>query len=153
MQGDEATPARQARRRASRRRGTTSNKRIAAVLAVVVTVLGLLTQVTSLIDWIGDRFRDEPAATVAPAILKVEPRSPSTLRDYKDRVNEPISGLSGDQLNQVGRVFEVTLRIQGEQGRRFSLKWFVVNEKTGERLRGRSFNQTPAVFEPQSASR
>jgi hypothetical protein len=122
MQSDEATPTptpagrTPARRRSSRRARTSRNKRLAAALAVTVTVVGLLTQVTSLIDWIGDRFGDEPAATVAPEILGVEPRSPSTLRDYKNRVHESIEGLSKEQLDQIGRVFTLTMSIQGEQG-------------------------------------
>jgi hypothetical protein len=65
-------------------------------------------------------------------------------------VKESSDDLSDKQLAQVGRVFKVTIRIQGEQGQRFGLNWFVVDDATGSRLPGRSFNQTPAVFKPRN---
>jgi hypothetical protein len=143
--------------RSSRRRRTSRNQRLGAALAVAVTVVGLLTQVTSLVDWVGKRFGDEspkaeaakPPAVVDAAIVKVEPRGQSRLRDYQPLAGESPKGFSDKELDQKGRVYSARLRIRGGQGQRFGLNWFVV-DANDTRLRGPYFNQKPATFVPRN---
>jgi hypothetical protein len=131
-------------------RGRPSPKRIAQVLALVGAVIAALTQAMSLVDWVGGKLSDPPAATVAPRIVGVERQSPLSLRDYLSDTHEPLAGYTRAQLQQAGFVFALTMRIQGERGSRFSLRWFIVDVDRATRLRGPSFNQVPAIFKPRN---
>jgi hypothetical protein len=125
-------------------------KRLARVLAVAATVVAALTQATSLVDWAGSKLHRTPAATIDPRIVSIERQSPLSLRDYLRGVNEqPAKTTSDDQLDAKGLVFGVTMRIQGEQGSRFGLRWFIVDSHEN-RLPGPSFNQEPAIFSPRN---
>jgi hypothetical protein len=131
-------------------RGRPSPKRIAQLLAVAGAIIAALTQTMSLVDWVGGKLSDPPAATVAPRIVGVERQSPLSLRDYLSDTHEPLAGYTHAQLQQTGFVFALTMRIQGERGSRFSLRWFIVDVDRGTRLRGPSFNQVPAIFKPRN---
>jgi hypothetical protein len=131
-------------------RGRLSRPQLVKLLALFGAVVGVLTQATSFIDWVGDKLRGPPAEIVAPRILSVERQSPLSLRDYLNDVGKPLTAYARDELDQTGVVFALTLHIQGEQGSRFGLRWFIVDIDRGDRLRGPSFNQQPAIFEPRN---
>lgn len=119
----------------------------AALAAIVATLAGI----SSLVDWVADKLGGDPPAPVVNArILDVEPQAPLALGDYLRQTKEPVRDLTAEQLRQVGRVYAVAFQLRGERGSRFSLRWFMTDVDRGTRLRGRSFNQTPAVFEPRS---
>ena len=125
-------------------------KRVARLLAVAAAIVAALTQATSLVDWLGDKLHRAPAGTIDPRIVSVERQSPLSLRDYLRGVNEqPAKTITDEQLDAKGLVFGVTMRIQGEQGSRFGLRWFIVDSHEN-RLRGPSFNQVPAIFRPRN---
>lgn len=158
--GEAATNSRSARRPnafasaskadAAGLRGRLSRKRIAQLLAVTGATIAALTQAMSLIDWISERLSDAPPKIVAPRIVAVERQSPLSFRDYLNHVHEPLTGHTDAELNQTGFVFALTMHIQGERGSRFGLRWFIVDVDRGTRLRGPSFNQEPAIFEPRN---
>jgi hypothetical protein len=132
-------------------RGRLHWSRFAKLFALAGAVVATLTQATSVVDWVDGKFSDPPPAdTVAPRILAVERQSPSSLGDYLNEVAEPTKGYTVNQLNQDGLVFDVKMHIQGEQGNRFTLRWFIVDVDRGVRLRGASFNQKPAIFRPRN---
>jgi hypothetical protein len=143
-------PARPRRSDSAGLRGRLSPKRIAQFLAVIGAVIASLTQATSLIDWVSEKLNDPPAEIVAPRIVAVERQSPLSLQDYLSDTHEPLTGYTDAELNQKGFVFALTMHIQGEQGSRFALRWFIVDVDRGARLRGPSFNQEPAIFKPRN---
>jgi len=146
----QTVPARARRLDSAGLRGRLSPKRIAQSLAVIGAVIAALTQATSLIDWVGENLTDPPVEIVAPRIVAVERQSPLSLQDYLSDTHEPLSGYTDAELNQKGFVFALTMHIQGEQGSRFALRWFIVDVDREARLRGPSFNQEPAIFKPRN---
>lgn len=132
------------------RSGGMSPKRIAQLFAVLGAVIATITQATSFVDWVSGKLTHPPAATVAPTIVAVEPQSPASLRDYLRDSGQPRTGYRAEELGQKGLVFALTMHIQGEQGTRFGLRWFIVDVDRETRLRGPSFNQVPAIFKPRN---
>jgi hypothetical protein len=119
------------------------------MLAIAAGIVAALTQATSLVDWVGGRLHHPATGPIAPRIVSIERQSPLSLRDYLRGVNErPAPATTAQQLDAKGLVFALTMRIQGEQGSRFGLRWFIVDDH-GNRLRGPSFNQEPAIFSPR----
>jgi hypothetical protein len=124
-------------------------KRLARVLAIAAGIVAALTQATSLVDWVDGKLHHTPTGPIAPRIVSIERQSPLSLRDYLRGVNErPAPTTTAQQLDAKGLVFALTMRIQGEKGARFGLRWFIVDGH-GNRLRGPSFNQEPAIFSPR----
>jgi hypothetical protein len=124
-------------------------KRLARLLAVGAAIVAALTQATSLVDWVDGKLHHAATGPIAPQILSIERQSPLSLRDYLRGVNErPPATTTAGQLDAKGLVYALTMRIRGEQGSRFGLRWFVVDGH-GNRLRGPSFNQEPAIFAPR----
>lgn len=147
---DDQATARTPRPDVPRLRDRMIRAQLAKLLALGAAAIGVLSRATSVIDWVGDRLGDAPAAVVAPRIISVERQSPLSLGDYLTDVAEPRTGYSRDELAQKGYVYALTMQIQGEQGSRFALRWFIVDVDREARLRGPSFNQRPAIFEPRN---
>jgi hypothetical protein len=91
-----------------------------------------------------------PPADIDARITRVRLRSPSeALLDYLRETHQPTAGLSAEEGAEEGYVFAARVSLRGNQGRRLPLRWSVINERSGQRLRGPTYNQTAVVFVPR----
>lgn len=132
------------RSRAAQARGI--GKRIAQAVGGVGALVGVLAGATSLVDWAGEKLSDPLPATIAPEIVSIERHDPQLLGDWLADTGRSAGGYTRDELARSGLVFGVKIRIQGERGKIFALRYFVVDRDRGARLRGPGFNQEPAIF-------
>jgi len=137
-------PAPVGRSRAAQARGI--GKRIAQAVGGVGALVGVLAGVTSLVDWVGDKLSDPMPATIAPEIVSIERHDAQLFGDWLADTARSAHGYTPDELARSGLVFGVKIRIQGEGGKIFALRYFVVNRDRGARLRGPGFNQEPAIY-------
>jgi hypothetical protein len=142
--GAQTPPAPAERSRAAQARGI--GKRIAQAVAAVGALVGVLAGVTSLVDWVGEQLSDPLSVTIAPDIVSIERHDPQLLGDWLADTGRSARGYTRDELARSGLVFGVKIRIQGERGKTFALRYFVVDKDRGARLRGPGFNQEPAIF-------
>jgi hypothetical protein len=107
-----------------------------------------------LIDWFAGKLRDPEAPTIDTRIVDVHRQGPARLSDYLRDSNQSPKGYRPEELQQTGMVFALTIRLRGERGQRFPLRWAVVDIDRESRLPGRSFNQRPGeepvVFQPRN---
>jgi hypothetical protein len=141
---------------AADRRPASSGKRLTAAIALAGTLVGLLAAATSLFDWFGGKV-DPPAppppAEIDARVLRVDLRSPSQrLVDYLRETNQSTAGLSKFQGAEPGYVFNVRVRLRGNQNNRLPLRWSIIDASTGQPLRDPLYTQTATVFEPGGPS-
>jgi hypothetical protein len=131
-------------------RASISTKRITAAIAAVGTVIGVIAAGTSLFDWFGakvDPPPPPPPAEIDARVLGVALRSPSErLVDYLRQTNQPTAGLSRFEGAEPGYVFNVRVRLQGNQDRLLPLRWSIIDASTGRQLRDPLYTQTATVF-------
>jgi hypothetical protein len=148
-----ANSRRRATRRVSHSKGPISSKRLTAALATIGTVIGVLAAGTSLFDWFGSKVdppSPPPPAEIDARVIDVTLRSPrERLVDYLKETNQSTAGLSKFEGAEEGYVFAIRLRIKGNEGKPLPLRWSMIDARTGIRLPGPTYNQTPVVFKPR----
>jgi hypothetical protein len=87
---------------------------------------------------------------IATRIDKVERQDRASLGDYLNDTKQSRRGYTPDQLRQAGMVFALAIRLRGERGNKFPLRWFMTDVDRATRVRGSSYDQVPAVFQPRS---
>jgi hypothetical protein len=127
--------------------------RLAAAVALAATVIGVLAAATAVFDWFGEKVDPPPPpppAEIDARVLRVYMRSPSErLVDYLRETNQSTAGLSKFEGAERGYVFNVRVRLQGNQDSRLPLRWSIIDANTGEPLRDPIYNQTATVFQPR----
>jgi hypothetical protein len=133
-----------------------NTRRLTAALAAVGTLIGVLAAATSLFDWFGGKVDPPPPpppAEIDARVLRVDLRSTSQrLVDYLRETNQPTAGLSKFEGAEPGYVFNVRVRLQGNQDKRLPLRWSIIDASTGQPLRDPLYTQTATVFEPGGPS-
>lgn len=129
------------------KRSRPSVKQLLGALGALVAVLAGMT---SLADWITGRLGASTPATIDARILAADRQGPETLGAYLADTNQSLRGYTPAQLRQNGIVFALRIKLTGEKGQTFPLRWFIVDADRGERLAGRSYNQEPVVFRPRN---
>jgi hypothetical protein len=142
-----------AARRGGHSKPRISTRRVTAALAAVGTLIGVLAAATSLFDWFGGKV-DPPAppppAEIDARVLGVDLRSPSQrLVDYLRETNQSTAGLTKFEGAEPGYVFNVRVRLKGNQDARLPLRWSVIDANTGQPLRDPLYTQTATVFNPR----
>jgi hypothetical protein len=128
-------------------------KRLAAICAAVVTVIGVLGTATDVFDKVRDLVDpppDPPPETIDARIQSVALRGAGEpLADYLRRTGQPTDGLTPHEGAEPGFVFLVRIRLRGNEDRRLPLSWAVVDASSGRPLPGPVYNQTAVEFEPR----
>ena len=122
---------------------------MAAILAAVATIIGILSSSTSLFDWLKGKVSPPtpPPAKIEASVTRPMLLSASKpLGDYLSETNQPTNGLDAFQLAERGYAFLVGIHLQGDKGQRIILRWSVVDEATGDPLPGATYNQDAAAL-------
>lgn len=120
------------------------------LLAACGALIALLVSMTTLVDWVTKQLKKPPAATIDTRILAADHQGPQQLGAYLADTNRSTRGYDPVQLRQLGIVFALRIKLVGEKGQIFPLRWYIVDAEAGERLPGRSYNQEPAIFRPRN---
>ena len=120
--------------------------RLSAAL-VTATFVGVFV-VWALVARTGDKPPD--ASPISARIVDIERQGPAVLGDYLRDTNQPARGYTSAQLRQTGTLFALTIKLRGERGSKFPLRWYMTDADRGKRLPGPSYNQEPAVFQPRN---
>ena len=125
-------------------------QRVAAVLGAV---LGVLVAATALFDWISSRGSDEPRPRIDARLLDVSRMGVAqTLGEYVEEIKpKQKPKYTAEQLREVGYVFAVRVRIEGEVKQRLPLRWTMHEGSSGRPLIGKVYNQVAATFIPAAA--
>lgn len=121
-----------------------SRKRLLAALAVVATIIGVLSSGTALFDWFG---KTVSPVTPPPAKIDAQLTPPTLLNsdkplgDYLSDTNQSTTGLSAHQLAEQGFEFLIGIHLQGEQSKTVYLRWSIIDHATGNPLADPIYNQ------------
>lgn len=123
-----------------------------ACARVLGALVAVLAGVTSLADWVTGKLGGSASApaTIDTQIVAADRQGPEMLGAALGDTNQSTRGYTPAQLRQKGVVFALRIKLTGEQGQTFPLRWFIVDADRGDRLRGRGYNQEPAVFRPRN---
>jgi hypothetical protein len=134
------------------RKQLTRNERLSAILAAIAAVIGVLSGSVALVDWIGGKV--DPPAPAPPSeidarISRVSLRTEGErLVDYLRETNQSTAAVTTFQGNERGYVFVTRVRLKGNQAKRVSVRWSVIDD-AGQPLAGRIYTQTAVVFVPR----
>jgi hypothetical protein len=118
--------------------------RLAAVAAAIVLAFFFLL-------WASLKPQGGPPAKVDARIAKVSSRNVAEpLRDYLDETRQSKRRYTTAQLRQPGYVFNVSVRIIGQRGKRFPVRW-ALYRRPEARVAGPSYNQIAGEMKPESA--
>jgi hypothetical protein len=124
-------------------------KRLLGALAVMGTILAVVSSGTALFDWFGSKVNP---VTPPPAKIDAGLTPPTLLSthkplgDYLSDMNQPTTGLNSSQLAEQGFEFLIRIHLQGDQGRRMLLKWSIIDKATGSPLPDPIYNQDAGVI-------
>jgi hypothetical protein len=128
-----------------------SRKQLLGALAVLATVIGVLSGGTALFDWFGSKVNPvtPPPSHIDARLTTPALRGPESLGDYLRETNQSTTGLSDYQLAEQGFVFLIGIHLQGNQGKTLLLKWSILDNATGSPLSDSIFNQPASKFRPR----
>lgn len=137
----------QAAAKAATPRRLPSGKSILGAVAVLATVIGVLSSSTSLFDWLTAKV-DPTTPLPAKIVAQI---APPTLLDanqplgaYLSNTSQSSQGLDSFQLAEPGYEFLLDIHLQGDQGQHILLGWSLIDVATGNPLPGRMYNQDAA---------
>lgn len=98
----------------------------------------------------GSKNGPSPPARIDARVLGVDLRSPSQrMVDYLRETNQSTAGLSKFEGAERGYVFNVRVRLRGNEDTPLPLRWSIIDARTRRPLRGPIYNQTATVFKPR----
>jgi hypothetical protein len=116
--------------------------------------VGLLTAAVlafSFLLWTSLKPQGAPPAKVDARIERVTSRNVAEpLRDYLDETRQSNRRYTPDQLRQPGYVFNVSVRIIGQRGKKFPVRWSLYRRPEA-RIAGPSYNRMAGDMTPESA--
>jgi hypothetical protein len=118
--------------------------------AATVGVVAVAAGAWAVLQWVAPEADRSSGSTIDTRIVDVARQAPAKLGDVLNDTNQPTRGYTRAQLRQTGMVFALRIRLRGERGNRFPLRWFMTDADHATRLRGDSYDQVPAIFQPRS---
>jgi hypothetical protein len=116
----------------------------------VATLIGALAGAVAVLERAGSLGSDPPPQIDA-RIMRVTSRDVAEpLRMYLSETSQAPRGYSTAQLDQRGYVFNVTVRIIGERGKTFPVRWTLYRRDPETRLEGRAYNPVAGDMSPAS---
>jgi hypothetical protein len=103
-------------------------KAIAAVIGVVATLLGVIFTVLPSLK------PEEPAAVKGAKLDALSADEIITRRQYFQRAQLPITGLTANELKTRGVFVTFRLTIEGFKGKKLPLRWELINATTGDEV-------------------
>ena len=124
--------------------------RLEKTVAIAATLIGALAGAVALIDWVGGLGGDPPPQIDA-RIERITTRNVAEpLRLYLAETKQSAKGYTAAQLDQKGYVFNVSVRIIGERGRPFPVRWAMYRRHPETRVAGRAYAQVAGDMKPAS---
>lgn len=134
----------------SRRRRLSLAGRLEKGLALAGALIGVLAGGVGVIDWAGG-LAGHPPPQIDARIERVAARDVAEpLRRYLADTSQSSRGYSTRQLSQRGYVFDVSVRIIGQRGKKFPVRWALYRLHPETAVQGRSYDQIAGDMKPAS---
>jgi hypothetical protein len=116
-------------------------------------VVGLLVGLTSLVDWVGGKVDSPDPRPPKEIDARIGPVALRTMReahgDYLRATNQQKPAwMTEADLRELGLVFGTSVRLIGSQGKRFTLRFSLMDAKTREHLKEPGYSQIVADYAP-----
>lgn len=134
----------------SERRRQSLFPRIEKTAAFAAALIGALAGAVAVVDW-ADGLGGEPPPQIDAHIVRVTSRDVAEpLRLYLSETSQSLHGYSKPQLEQRGSTFNVSVRIIGQRGKKFPVRWTLYRRDPETRIEGRAYNQIAGDMRPAS---
>jgi hypothetical protein len=118
---------------------------------LAAALIGALAGAVAVVDW-ASGLGGEPPPQIDAHIVRVTSRDVAEpLRQYLAETSQPSHGYSRLQLEQRGYTFNFSVRIIGQRGKKFPVRWTLYRRDPETRLEGRAYNQVAGDMRPSSS--